>query len=301
MRRVLLLPFLAAFAIAHQSLQQQLHSMAADAHGTVTVACALPGSSLDCDLHPTAHPPMQSVFKLPLGITILHQGEQGKFVLDQPIHFAPEDRILPKPYSPLQDKYPDANVDIPLRTLLQMTVTLSDNTAADILLRLAGGPKSVSDYIASLGVTGFHLLDGEHALHRDVAIQYRNWFEPRGAVLLLRRIADHSPLTPEHTELLFTWMRASIRTNRIQGDLPAGTVAAHKAGTSDVTHGLAHATNDIGLVALPGSRQLAIAIFVTDSTADEATRDKVIARISRAIYDAALKTHTQVLQKDENN
>lgn len=232
---------------------------------------------------------MQSVFKLPLALTILRQVEQGKFSLDQPIRFRPEDRILPKPYSPLQNKYPDAGVDVPLRTLLQMTVSLSDNTAADILLRLAGGPKIVSEYIASLGITGFHLQDGERALHRDTPLQYRNWFEPQGAVQLLRKISDHSPLTAEHTGLLLDWMRPSTPTGRLDGDLPNGTSVAHKSGTSDVDNGVAHATNDIGLIALPDGRQLAIAVFVTDSTADEATRKKVIARIGRAAYDAATR------------
>jgi beta-lactamase class A len=80
-----------------------------------------------------------------------------------------------------------------------------------------------------------------------------------------------------------------MKNTRILGDLPEGTVVAHKSGTSDVTNGLAHATNDIGLVALPDGRRLAIAVFITDSTADDTTRDKVIARIARAVYDAALQ------------
>lgn len=84
-------------------------------------------------------------------------------------------------------------------------------------------------------------------------------------------------------------MRPSMKNTRILGDLPEGTVVAHKSGTSDVTNGLAHATNDIGLVALPDGRRLAIAVFITDSTADDTTRDKVIARIARAVYDAALQ------------
>ena len=170
-----------------------------------------------------------------------------------------------------------------------MTVSLSDNAATEILLRLGGGPKAVSDYIASLGVTGFHLQDGEQAMHHDVSIQYRNWFEPAGAVQLLRRISDRSPLTAEHTALLLEWMRPSLRTKRLRGDLPDGTIVAHKAGTSGVNHGVAHATNDIGLITLPDGRQLAIAVFVTDSTAGEATREKVISEIARAIYDAALR------------
>jgi beta-lactamase class A len=274
---------------AQTPLQQRITAIAAQAQGTVSVACSLPGSSLDCDLHPHAHPPMQSVFKLPLALTVLHQVEQGKFTLDQPARFLPEDRILPHAYSPLQDKYPAAGVDVPLRELLRLSISLSDNTASDILLRLVGGPAAVDDYIASLGITGFHLQDGEHELHRNVAAQYRNWFEPAAAVQLLRRITGNSPLTPQHTELLLNWMQPSGLTNRLQADLPAGTRVAHKSGTSGVDNGVAHATNDIGLIALPDGRQLAIAVFITDSTADQPTREKVIAQISRAAYDAGMR------------
>jgi beta-lactamase class A len=52
---------------------------------------------------------------------------------------------------------------------------------------------------------------------------------------------------------------------------------------------VAHATNDIGLIPLPDGRQIAIGVFVTDSKADEATREQVIARIARAVYDASLQ------------
>ena len=282
---------LASFAFADESLQLQIRKIALHARGKVSVACSLPGSRLNCDLNPGAHPPMQSVFKLPLALTVLHQIEQGRFRLDQQIRFLPSDRISPKPYSPLQDKYPDAEVEVPLRTLLEMTVSLSDNTGADLLLRILGGPEVVSKYVASLGITGFQLRDGERALHRDAGLQYRNWFEPRSAVQLLRTISDHSPLTPEHTELLLGWMHPANTAKRLQGDLPQGTIAAHKSGTSDTTDGLTPATNDIGLIPMPDGRQLAIAVFVTDAMADEATREKVIARIARAVYDAAIRGH----------
>ena len=271
--------------LLQQPLQDQVRTIAQAADGKVSVACALPGSTLNCDLNPHAHPPMQSVFKLPLAIAVLHQIEQGKLSLNQSIRFLPSDRILPHAYSPLQSKYPNANIDVPLSQLLEMTVSLSDNVTADILLRLAGGPAAVNDYIQTLGVTGFHLQDGEHTLHYQPVTQYRNWFEPSGAVQLLRLLADHSPLTPAHTKLLFTWMRTPAP--RLGGDLPAGTSVAHKTGTSDVDNGLAHATNDIGLISLPDARTLAIAVFVTDSTASESTRQQVISRIARAVYDAS--------------
>jgi beta-lactamase class A len=287
MRLSLILVLFAYPAIAQQTLQQQICAIAADAHGKVSVACSLPGTPLDCDIDPTAHPPMQSVFKFPLAMTILHQVEQGKLTLDEPIPFRQSDLISPKPHSALQNKYPQAGVDVPLQNLLQMTVALSDNTAADMLLRLAGGPQAVVDYLVSLGITGMRLQDDERALHRDHALQYRNWCEPQAAVGLLRTIADHSPLTSEHTALLLGWM--TTRTGRLDGDLPEGIQVAHKSGGSDVDNGIAAATNDIGLITLPDGRRLAVAVFVTDSTADEATRFRIIARIGRAVYDSALQ------------
>jgi beta-lactamase class A len=157
-----------------------------------------------------------------------------------------------------------------------------------------GGPKVVDAYIVSLGVHGFRLQDNEAVLHREMSAQYRNWFEPAAAVQLLRRINDNSPLIREHTDLLLTWMTPSDRTGRLDGDLPSEVHVAHKSGTSDVDDGVAHATNDIGLIPLPDGRRIAIAVFVTDSTADQATREKVIARIGKAAYDAALQSANPV-------
>ncbi len=289
MRFALLLTLSAITALAQEPLRQEIRAIADEAHGKVSVACSLPGSALNCDLNPNAHPPMQSVFKLPLALTVLHQLEQGTLSLDQPVRFLPGDRILPHVYSPLQDRYPDAGVDVSLRELLRLTVSLSDNVAADILLRLVGGPKVVNTYISALGVSGFHLEDSEAVLHQEVSAQYRNWFEPAGAVQLLGKISNHSVLTSEHTDLLLGWMTSDLRTRRLEGNLPAGTRVAHKSGTSDVDNGLAHATNDVGLISLPDGQRIAIAVFITDSTADEATREQVIARIARAAYDAGVQ------------
>jgi beta-lactamase class A len=255
------------------------------------VACALPGSPLECDLDAHAHPPMESVFKLPLAVTALHLVEEGKFSLDQPLRFLPSDRILPHVYSPLQDKYPEGNVDVPLRELLRLAASLSDNVAADIVLRTVGGPAIVNRYMESIGVTGLHLQDDEQAMAGDNSLQYRNWFEPAGAVQLLRRISENSPLTDEHTRILLQWMQDTpTAPHQIKGELPPGTIVMHKTGHSGTRDGVTAGTNDIGLITLPDGRRLAIAIFVTDSAADEAARERVMARITKAAYDEALMT-----------
>ena len=289
MRFALVILIFSSSTFAQTALQQKISVIAADARGKVSVACSLPGSDLNCDLNPHTRPPMQSVFKLPLVMTSLHLIEEGKFSLDQPVRFLPSDRILPHTHSPLQDKYPEANVDIPLRELLRLAVSLSDNSAADVVLRVIGGPEVVQHYMNSIGVDRFQLKDGERELHRDVAAQYRNWFEPASAVKLLRRISDDSPLSTEHTTLLLAWMKDTpTGAHRIKGELPEGTNVMHKSGTSGSGNGVAYATNDIGLIALPNGRRLAIAIFLTDAAADDATRDAVIARIARAAYDTAM-------------
>ena len=73
--------------------------------------------------------------------------------------------------------------------------------------------------------------------------------------------------------------------HRIKGMLPADAVVAHKTGTSGTAAGVTAATNDVGIVTLPDGRHLAIAVFVSDSTADEAAREGVIAKAARAAWD----------------
>ena len=60
---------------------------------------------------------------------------------------------------------------------------------------------------------------------------------------------------------------------------------AHKTGTSGSRNGITAATNDIGIITLPNGKHLAIAVFVSDSPADEKTREEVIAKITKAAWD----------------
>lgn len=287
-------------AVGQAALQKKVASIAADAQGTVSVSCLLPGTPLNCDLNPHNHPPMQSVFKYPLVLTVLHLVDTGKLLpsqrhgeplsatLDRTIRFLPEDRI-PHAYSPLTDRYPQANVDVSLRELIQYTAGQSDNAAADLLLRIVGGPAVVQNYIRSLGITGFQLQDSEHGLHADPTAQYRNWFEPAAAAQLLQRLVSNPPISSAANDfLLQTLTNSAVGASRLPAGLPAGTVIAHKTGTSGEHNGKAEATNDIGLITLPDGRHLAVAVFMTDAQANGTTRDSVIARIGRAAYDEAV-------------
>jgi beta-lactamase class A len=285
--RTLILLFFAASTAAQASLHQRLADIAKEAQGKVYVACSLPGVKLDCDLGPHGHPSMQSTFKFPLALAVLHQIELGKLQLDQPVRFLKSDRSVT--FSPLQNEFPEADVDVPLRKIIKLTVETSDNTAADIQLRLIGGPAALQQYLDSLGLSAIHQQDSEHTLHGDQKLQYRDYAEPAAMVALLRLLADHSPLNPEHTALLNEWMlEATSGPKRIKGLLPAGTPLAHKTGSSGVEWGMIPATNDVGLITLPDGRRVALAVFVTDAHADQDACERVIASIARAVYNEAL-------------
>jgi len=86
--------------------------------------------------------------------------------------------------------------------------------------------------------------------------------------------------------LLLSLMTATpTGPHQLKGLLPAGTVVAHKTGGSGTVNGLTRATNDAGLITLPDGRHLSVVVFVSDTRADTATRDRIIARIARAAWD----------------
>ncbi len=231
---------------------------------------------------------MQSVYKLPISMTVLHLVEAGRFTLDQPIHFVPSQIAGPGVYSPLRDAHPQGAIDDPLSDLIRRAIIDSDNAASDELLYLIGGPAVANDYVRALGISGISIRDTEAAENRDERLENRNVAQARSLVALLRRLADRSPLTPGHTQLLLGWMESShTGDHRLMPLLPPGTVVAGKTGTSGADRTYLNATNDIGLITLPDGRRLAIAVLVADATAPEAVREHVIAQVARAVYDAA--------------
>jgi beta-lactamase class A len=95
-------------------------------------------------------------------------------------------------------------------------------------------------------------------------------------------------LSQESQALLLKLMtEANPGAKRLKGESPAGTLVADKTATGGARHGITSATNDIGIITLPDGRHLAVAAFVSDSAANEETRDAIIARLAKAAWDRA--------------
>jgi beta-lactamase class A len=282
---VVLIALISLFA--HSSnVQSEWEKIASSAKGKVGAAAVLLETGESIELDSEEHFPMQSVYKFPIGMAVLHEVDDGTLKLDQQVEVRKTD-LLPKGFhSPIRDQHPQGNISLSLGDLLRFAVAESDGTASDVLLRIAGGPQRVTAYLRSLGVTKMEIATTEQEMSRSDDVQYRNWATPRSAVDLLRRFYSGQGLSSAGRALVLKWMtETDTGPNRIKGLLPPGTIVAHKTGTSRTKDGFTAATNDIGIITLPGGRHIAIAVFVSDSKADEHTRESIIAQIAKSAYD----------------
>lgn len=267
-------------------LQDQIEQIATTAQGRVGVAALVLETGEIVSLNGDQRFPMQSVYKFPIGMAVLSQVDQGLLALDQQVRVETSDFVSDMQHSPIRDEYPQG-VELSVAELLRYTVSESNSTASDVLLRLVGGPEVVTAYLRDLDVNDIMVANTEKELGQDHAVQYRNYATPDATVMLLRALHEGKGLSESSQVLLLQLMTETpTGLNRIKGMLPDGTVVAHKTGSSRTVDGVAAATNDVGLVALPNGQHLAIAVFVSDSTVDYATREEVIAQIARATWDA---------------
>lgn len=150
----------------------------------------------------------------------------------------------------------------------------------------AGGTQRVQRYLRGLGVDGVRVETTEKTMGLDEGAQYRNWATPRAMVGLLRAFEEGRGLSAGSRALLVEMMvQTPTGPKRLRGRLPAGTVVAHKTGTSGTHEGFTAATNDVGLITLPDGRHLAVAVFVSDSKARTDVREGVIADIARVAWE----------------
>lgn len=268
-----------------QELQRQMEEIARVTQGPVGAGVMLVETGDVVAFNGARQFPMQSVYKFPIAMAVLHQVDLGALKLEQKIGVQTKDFVGRSAHSPLRDSYP-RGVELSVRELLRYMVSESDGTACDVLLREVGGAEEVTKYLRELGVQGIVVATTENEMAQDEMAQYRNWATPESILELLRLLHEGKGLSETSRSLLLDLMTQSVPgARRIKGMLPAGTVVAHKTGTSGTVDGLTRATNDVGLVTLPDGRHLAIAVFVSDTKADEATREGVIAKIARAAWD----------------
>ena len=269
----------------NQELQNQIEQIASNAKGRVGVAATMLETGESVSLNGSGQFPMQSVYKLPIGMAVLREVDAGKIKLDQKVSVKKSDFVRIGQRSPVRDKYPNG-AELSVNELLQQMISESDGTASDVLLNFVGGAEAVMEYLAELGIKEVIVANTEKEFGQDRTLQYKNWASPDGTVALLRALQERRGLSEQSQALLLKFMTESpTGPKRLKGLLPKGAIVAHKTGTSGTFNGVTTATNDAGIITLPNGQHLVIAVFVMESPADEKTREEVIAKIAKAAWD----------------
>ncbi|MFJ3055909.1 class A beta-lactamase [Herbaspirillum sp. NPDC087042] len=209
---------------------------------------------------------MCSTFKGMLAAQVLARVDQGKESLQRSIRYTKKDLIFTSPTTL-------ANVgrgSMTVGELCQATVELSDNTAAILLMRNAGGPEGLTAFMRSLGDT---MTRSDR--YEPTSNQYSGELDtttPRAIVGAARNILTGDVLSPHARRQLEDWMIACLPgRNRLRAALPADWQAGDRPGTS-----VDRQTNDYAIVRPPRRDPLLVAAYYDAPALDMPGREAVL-------------------------
>ena len=282
---LLLLMFALGFAQT-SSLRKEINQIIKGKDATVAVSVLDFENNKSIDINGNKNLPMLSVFKFHIALAVLDQVDQGKLSLDQNILIKKSELLL-NIWSPIREKYAEGNIEMSLSELLKYTVAQSDNNGCDILIRLLGGTENIQNIINNKGIKDFTIKANEEKMHEGFEFHYWNTTTTNSANRLLKDFFDGKIVSKKSTDFLMKIMlETSTGTTKIVAQLPKGTPVAHKTGSSGKDEkGLTIAENDIGIITLPNGKHYAISVFVSDSMESEETNTKMVADISKKVFD----------------
>lgn len=270
------------------TLKQQLERLISDKEAIVGVA--INGSQAEDSLNINGHRrfPMQSVFKFPIALAVLAEVDKHNLSLEQSVEINKSD-LLPGLWSPIRQKYPHGTTLL-LSEVIRYTVALSDNVGCDLLLKLLGRPQAVENYMSNVGSEDFEVRLNEKTMQSNWDMQFLNWTTPNASNRILQTFFQNHNGVLSNTSYDFIWeIMKGTKTgkNKLRGQLPVDTVVAHKTGWSGKhkESGITAAMNDVGIVFLPNGEHFYISVFITNSTEDFQTNEKIISDISKAAWD----------------
>jgi beta-lactamase class A len=259
--------------------------------------------------------PMASVAKLPMALALMRMVDSGRVRLDSVVPLGPEHH-RPGP-SVVYHRSRRDSVGPTLHRLVDAALTMSDNTACDRLLSVAGGPGAADALMERLGLSDIDIssYEGELILrwsgvdpgldsgwtrakmYESMKLAGREAYQraeaqlvddttdaarPEALARLLVLLQQGRILSPAATDTVLSIMsRARTGRGRIPGRLDTNLVIAHKTGS------ISSVANDVGIVTLPDGTHLAIAVLIKGARVGNGTRDRVIAEIAQAILGAS--------------
>ena len=270
-------------------LRSKIEQIITDKNAVVGVSIIGNNGNDTISLHGDGRFPMQSVFKFHIALAVLSEVDNGNLSLDQKIIISKEDLLPEDFWSPLRDENPNGG-SFTIEKLIQYSVSQSDNTACDVLIRLIGTPEKVEEYFKKNNIQNIQITYNEKDMQAKWENMFQNWTTPKAASETLKMFYKNKNNLLSKSSYDFFWKTIKETTtgaNRIKGQLPEGTIVAHKTGWSGTNKetGITDAVNNIGIVFLPNGEYFIISVFVTESLEKFETNEKIISDIAKATYD----------------
>lgn len=270
-------------------LRNKIEQIVSDKKAVVGVSIIGNDGKDTISLHGDRRFPMQSVFKFHIALAVLSEVDKGKLSLDQTVEISKDDLLPEDFWSPLRDENPEGG-SFTVEKLIQYSVSHSDNTACDVLIRLIGTPKTVEEYFKKNNIQDIQITFNEKDMQAKWENMFENWTTPKAVSETLKMFYENKDNLLSKSSYDFFWKTNKETTtgmNRIKGQLPEGTVVAHKTGWSGTNKetGITAAVNNIGIVFLPDGKNFIISVFVSESEESFDTNEKIIADIAKATYD----------------
>jgi len=251
---------------------------------TVSVAYYDLATSRELLINPDVSFHAASTMKVPVMMEIFHQAAAGKLSLDQriPIKNDFASIVDGSHYSLSADSdseqtlYTRAGQTETIRELMRLMIIVSSNLATNILMELVT-PERVMELMRAVGAKNIHVLRGVEdgkAFQKGI----NNTTTARDLMIILRRIAERKAVSSRASDEMIKIMLDQKFNEGIPAGLPPEARVSHKTGSiTKVNHDAA--------IVYPPDRKPYVLVVLTRGLEDEKAAHKLIADISRTVYD----------------
>lgn len=273
-----LIPLLAACclpAFAHPLTLNKVKEAEAQLHARMGYAeMALADGTLLANYRAQERFPMMSTFKVLLCGAVLSRVDTRQEHLTRRIHYRQQDLV---DYSPITEKHLAEGMTV--AELCSAAITMSDNTAANLLLKTVGGPQELTAFLRKTGDGVTRLDRWEPDLNAALPGDERDTTTPEIMARTLRQLLIGKVLTPTSRQQLLDWMEADkVGGPLLRSVTPAGWFIADKTGAGE--------RGSRGIVAVlgpDGQPTRLVVIYITGTQATMDVRNKTIAQIGESL------------------
>ncbi len=222
--------------------------------------------------------PFCSTFKLMLAAAVLERSAKDPALLARRVSYGKADII---PNSPITEKHVADGMTV--GALCAATLQYSDNAAANLLMKVLGGPADVTAFARTIGDQSFRLDRWETELNTAIPGDLRDTSTPAAMADSVQRLVLGDALGASQRGQLQTWLLGNTTSaDRFRAAMPPGWTLGDKTGA-----GAYGTNNDVGVFWPPAggagakAAPLVVAVYLTFPDKDAKNRNDVVASAAR--------------------